>query len=206
MQNGTNIPPTPTPNPIPPPAPAQYQVPPPQRRRDLPYKQGWLAGLLSGIFPGLGQVYVGYNRHGITIAVIFVVVITSLSGGDPVGLEPLLGMSLGFIWFYGIIDSVRRAQAFNRALDGYGQQAVPDDIKLPGTGGSMVGGILLVIFGVILIAHTRFDADLTWIRDWWPLALIGLGGWLIYRSRVEKASSEDGAATYDKSGDHPGDV
>ena len=199
MQNGTNIPPTPTPTPPPAPAPAptpppvQYQAPQPQRRRDLPYKQGWLAGLLSGLFPGLGQVYVGYNRHGITIAVVFVVIIASLAGGDLEGMEPLLGMSLGFIWFYGIIDAARRAQAVNRALDGYGQQAAPEDMKLPGTGGSMAGGIFLVIFGVILVAHTRFDADMTWLRDWWPLALVGLGGWLMYKARSEKAArSEDG--------------
>ena len=199
MQNGTNIPPTPTPSPSPTPVQYQgdprYQAPQPQRRRDLPYKQGWLAGLLSGLFPGLGQVYVGYNRHGITIAVVFVVIITSLAGGDLEGLEPLLGMSLGFIWFYGIIDAVRRSQAYNRALDGYGQQAVPEDIKLPSTGGSMVGGILLVVFGVILVSHTRFDADMTWLRDWWPLALIGLGGWLMYKARAEKAAHREDSAS-----------
>ena len=53
--------------------------------------------------------------------------------------------------------------------------------------------IILVVFGLIMVAHTRFDADLTWLRDWWPLALIGLGGWLMYKARAEKAAqSEDG--------------
>jgi hypothetical protein len=197
MQNGTNIPETP--------APAayrgepRYEVPP-QRRRDLPYKQGWLAGLLSGLFPGLGQVYVGYYRHGIVIATIFVVIITGLAGGDLDGLEPLLGMSIGFTWLYGIVDAARRAQAVNRALDGMAGHELPEDMELPGAGGSMVGGVLLVILGIILVAHTRFDVDMEWLADWWPLALIGFGGWLIYKARAEKSARDESAGSYGAEG------
>ncbi len=201
MQNDTNIPQTP------PPAPHQdaprYQAPPEPRRRDLPYKQPWLAGLLSGLFPGLGQVYSGYVIHGITTAIIFVVIITTLASSNMHGLEPLLGMSIGFVYLYGIIDAARRSQAINRALDGYGSGDVPDDLKLPGQNGSMVGGALLVVLGVILVAHTRFDVNLDWLEDWWPVLLIALGGWLIYKARSEKAARDEGTTTYDRGDDKP---
>ena len=199
MQNDTNIPQTPPPPPYQ--EAPRYQAPPEPRRRDLPYKQPWLAGVLSGLFPGLGQVYAGYMIHGITIAVIFVVIITSLAGGDMNGLEPLLGMSIGFVYLYGIIDAARRAQAINRALDGYGSAEVPDNIKLPGHNGSMLGGTLLVVLGFILVLHNTFDFDLSWLRDWWPVILIALGGWLIYKARAEKAAGGDGSAAYDRGGE-----
>lgn len=174
-----------------PPAPVYQQ--PETRRRDLPYKLPWLAGFLSGIFPGIGQVYVGYYRQGITIALIFIGLITALATGDMSGLEPLFGMSLGFTWLYNIIDAARRAQAVNRALDGYGDQTVPEDMPLPGSGGSVVGGTALIVLGVVLVARTRFDLDMSWLADWWPLALVGLGAWLILKARTEKADRENAA-------------
>ncbi|HOX27104.1 MAG TPA: hypothetical protein PLL30_15400 [Candidatus Krumholzibacteria bacterium] len=158
------------------------------RRRDLPYKIPFLAGFLSGVFPGVGQLYVGYYRHAITLALILAGIITVLAGGDVRGIEPLLGLGIGFTWVYAIIDAVRRAQAVNRALDGFGSEALPETIELPGTGGSMFGGVLLVILGLLLVAHTRFEFDLSWLEEWWPLGLVGLGIWLIWKARQEKSA------------------
>jgi hypothetical protein len=166
--------------------------PPPimQDRRNLPYKLPWLAGFLSGIFPGIGQIYVGYYRHGITFGLVFAGIITALSSGDSSGLEPLFGLSLGFIWLYGIIDAARRAQAVNRALDGYGNQPVPDDLPLPGSGGSFTGGVVLIVLGLLLLGDLKFGLSLEWLADWWPLGLVGLGGWLVWKARTEKAADD----------------
>jgi len=163
---------------------------PAQDRRDLPYKLPWLAGFLSGLFPGIGQVYVGYYKIGITFAVVFVTLITILSNGGADGLEPFFGLSMGFTWLYGIIDAARRAQAVNRALDGYGSGEVPEDMPLPGSQGSYPGGMILIVVGAFLLIHLQFDFDMEWLEDWWPLGLIGLGGWLVWKSRQEKASTE----------------
>jgi TM2 domain-containing membrane protein YozV len=201
MQDGTNNPQTPQPpryqdDP-------RYRIPPEPRRRDLPYKQPWLAGILSGLFPGLGQIYAGYLMHGITIALIFVVIITALSSGDMRGIEPLLGMSIAFVYLYGIIDAARRSQAINRVLDGHGSAEVPEDIALPSRQGSMTGGTVLVVLGLIILGHTRFDLDLSWLEDWWPLALVALGGWLIYKARQEKSANDEKIGTYDQGGGGP---
>lgn len=176
------------PPPAPSPTSSAYN---PRDRRDLPYKTATLAGFLSGIFPGLGQVYVGYYRQGIVLALIFITLITALSSGDVDNLEPLFGMSLGFVWLYNIIDAVRRAQAVNRALDGYGPDAVPDEIPLPGSGGSRTGGWILIAIGGLLFARLNFGLSLAWLENTWPLALIGLGGWLVWKAREEKASTGD---------------
>jgi hypothetical protein len=171
------------------------------RRRDLPYKVPFLAGFLSGILPGLGQVYVGYYQAGIVLGAVFAGVITLLSSGDLDGLEPFFGIMLGFTWIYGIIDAARRAQAVNLALDGHGDEPLPQNLTLPTVGGSRTGGVILVVVGSLLVLYTGFDVELAWVEDWWPLALIGLGGWLIYKSRREERG---GNAASDRSAGGPG--
>lgn len=165
---------------------AYYQPQPVRDNRSLPYKLPWLAGFLSGIFPGIGQIYVGYYKIGVVFGVVFVGLITILSSGGADGVEPFFGLSMGFTWLYGIIDAARRAQGVNRALDGYGKGAVPEDLPLPGSEGSLPGGVILMIGGGFLLLHTLFDFDMEWLGDWWPAILIALGGWLVWKSRQEK--------------------
>lgn len=157
------------------------------RRRDLPYKVPFLAGFLSGFFPGIGQLYVGFYHHGIFLGMLFAGIITLLAAGDVRPLEPFLGISLGFIWLYGIIDAVRRAQAVNRHLDGYGEEPLPAVIGGLGNG-SVFGGAVLVLLGLVILLHTRFGLDMLWLADWWPLLLIGAGGWLIWQARRDRKS------------------
>ena len=163
-------------------------------RRDMPYKLPWLAGFLSGIFPGIGQVYVGYYRQGIVLGLIFITIITVLASGDIAGLEPLFGMSLGFLWIYNIIDAARRAQVVNRMLDGYGPDALPEEMPLPGTGGSRVGGWILIGLGALIFTNLNFGLSLEWLENVWPLGLIALGGWLVWKAREEKEAKKDASA------------
>jgi len=133
---------------------------------------------------------VGYYKVGIIFALVFVGFITMVSGSGADGAEPFFGLSIGFTWLYGIIDAARRAQAVNRALDGYGSGAVPDDMPLPGSEGSLPGGMILIVAGAFLLLHLQFDLSMEWLEDWWPVGLIGLGGWLVWKSRQEKATGE----------------
>jgi hypothetical protein len=160
---------------------------PPPRRRDLPYKAPAVAGLLSGLMPGLGQVYVGYAQVGIILFLIFVSCILMLSQEACESCGPLFGISLAFVYLYGIIDGVKRAAAYNRALDGYGADAPPPELTLPGFGGSRALGVILVLLGVLLSAQTMFDVDLEWLADVWPLALVGIGVWLFMKARRPSA-------------------
>ncbi len=156
-------------------------------RRDLPTKVPFLAGFLSGIFPGVGQLYVGYYQQGIVLGLLFAAVVTILASGNVSPMEPFLGISLGFIWLYGIIDASRRAQAVNRYVEGFGEEPLPETAASL-RGGSVFGGAVLVILGVIMLLHTRFDMDLQWLADWWPVVLVGLGAWLIWQARKDRNS------------------
>jgi hypothetical protein len=166
-------------------APAPESLP---RRRELPYKVPVLAGFLSGFFPGIGQLYVGYYRDGIFLGMLFAGIITLLASGDVTPLEPFLGISLGFIWLYGIIDAVRRAQAVNRHLDGHGHEPRPAEIGGLASG-SVFGGSVLVLLGLVILLHTRLGVDMLWLADWWPLILVGVGGWLIWQARRDRTSA-----------------
>jgi hypothetical protein len=147
-----------------------------------PYKRKSpvLAGLLS-MMPGLGQVYVGYYKRGFLHILIFASLVTILNShvGDA---EPFFGLFLAFFQLYNIIDAVRRATFYNQAMAGMTQGELPEDFKLPDARGSMMGGAILILLGVLFIAHNRFNYDLYWLRDWWPLLLVLIGANLMYQS------------------------
>jgi len=155
------------------------QVPPtyapgwtPARRRN---KSVFLACLLSGLMPGLGQVYLGYYQRGFLHAIIFAGIITALSSGAAGGNEPLFGISLGFWYLYNIVDAGRRANLINLAADGLRAPEFPTDFKLPDGRGSLWGGAILTFLGIMFLLNSRYDISLDWLLDWWPLLLVGVG-------------------------------
>ncbi len=150
------------------------------------HKSPALAMFLS-CMPGLGQVYVGYYQQGFTHIIIAAATITMLASNVANGLEPFFGTGLAFFWIFNMIDANRRAHHYNRIADGLGGEEVPEDFKLPGLGGSMFGGVVLVIVGILIILDLNFEVSLSWIKDWWPVALIGFGGNLIYKARQKAA-------------------
>ncbi len=154
-------------------------------------KSPGLAMFLS-LMPGLGQVYVGYYQQGFITVLIVASLIALLDAG--VGdLQPLAGIFLAFFWLFNLIDAGRRAAFYNQKLAGVDPMTLPEDVAFSGTRGSLVGGVLLVVFGILFFAHTKFDVSLRWIEDWWPIALIGIGAYLIYRHVMEWQGREDRA-------------
>ena len=153
-------------------------------------KKPFLASVLS-VVPGLGQVYVGYYRQGFFNAITVALLISFLTL-EIEALIPLVGIFLGFFWLYNIVDAGRRASLYNQALAGGGDIELPDSFEAPSLGGSMAGGAALILIGLILLSHTAFGASLAWVEDWWPLALVGLGGWLLYKAIQDRAGTGDG--------------
>jgi hypothetical protein len=140
--------------------------------------------------PGLGQVYVGYYKQGFTNA-ITVALLISFMTLEIMPLMPLAGIFLGFFWLYNIVDAGRRAALYNQALAGGGDIDLPESFEAPSLGGSMAGGAVLILIGLILLSNTAFNASLEWLEDWWPVALIGFGGWLVYRAMQDKSAKDD---------------
>lgn len=162
-------------------APASPPYPPawtPAPRRS---KSVFLACLLSGLMPGLGQVYLGYYQRGFVHAAIFAGLITILSSGGG-GNEPLFGISLAFWYLYNIVDAGRRATLLNLAIQGLRAPEFPADFKLPEGRGSLWGGAILTFLGIMFLLNSRYDINLDWLLDWWPLLLVAIGVNLMYKN------------------------
>lgn len=165
-------------------------VPQPVRPVDTPQKSPALASFLSALFPGLGQVYIGYYQRGITFGLAVAGIITSLASGMLRGMEPLLGISIGFTYFWCIIDANRLANLYNQTMRGAAGGSLPDVSALPQDRGSIAGGIVLLVLGFLLFVNRMWDVSLEWLEDWWPLGMMILGGYLIWKARREKARRE----------------
>jgi hypothetical protein len=164
----------------------QYYADDPRRKSPA------LAALLS-LMPGLGQVYIGYYQHGFINVVVVAGIIALLSAGRlGGGMDVLAAFFLAFFWMYNVIDAARRASLYNQMLSGLGPTQLPEDIQTPNTRGSLIGGVALVILGALMFMNTKFNFSLDWLEDWWPIALVAAGAYLIYvwsreRTKINKA-------------------
>ena len=150
-------------------------------------KSPLFASFLS-MMPGLGQVYVGYYQRGFIHAIVVSSLIALLAAG--VGpLTPLAALFLAFFWLYNIVDAGRRALLYNEALAGRTGIELPEDFKTPALRGSIPGGIAIVAIGGVLLSHTGFGVSLDWLNDWWPVALIVFGVYLVARSVMSRTES-----------------
>jgi cell wall-active antibiotic response 4TMS protein YvqF len=169
------------------PAPRPQPVMRPPAAYDPRAKSPALACVLSAM-PGLGQVYVGYYQRGFVHAVVAGGIIAILAQDVAPQLTPMLGLFLAFFWLYNVIDAGRRAAFYNHALQGASPFEMPEDLRMP-AGGSVLGGLVLIGFGAILLLHTRFNVPLEWLKDWWPVAPILFGGWLVWKGIEERRAA-----------------
>jgi hypothetical protein len=162
------------------PAPTYVTVPATILTGDPRRKAPLFASFLS-IMPGLGQVYVGYYQQGFIHAIV-VSTLIALLAADIGPLTPLAGLFLAFFWLYNIVDAGRRALLYNEALAGRSGIELPDEFKTPALRGSIPGGIAILAVGGVLLSHTLFRVPLDWLNEWWPVALIAFGIYLVARS------------------------
>jgi hypothetical protein len=47
------------------------------------------------------------------------------------------------------------------------------------------GAVVLIVIGLVLLLHTLGIFEDEWISRAWPLILIGIGAWLLYRRTRE---------------------
>ncbi len=157
-------------------------------------KSPLLASFLSAM-PGLGQVYVGYYQRGfahlLTVAGTIAVLNTrSLHNNE--ALVPAVAFFLVFFWLYNIIDAGRRASFYNYALAGGTDINLPQDLGAP-MSGSIAGGVVAIAVGALLLSHTLLDFSMDWLEEWWPMAIIGFGVFLVYRARQDQAKNSTAA-------------
>jgi hypothetical protein len=147
-----------------------------------------LAGVLAGFFPfGVGAVYTGQYAKGLAHLAIFVLLIAGCNAADSdhsTMLGVFCGIGLAFFYVYQIIDAVRSAKAIQTA------QPIPDPFGLASTFsvGEKIetskipsGAIVLILVGVVFLLHTLGLAEFG-LERYWPVILIGVGGWLFARN------------------------
>lgn len=146
-----------------------------------------VAGILAGFFPfGVGPVYTGQYTKGLAYLGIFALLIAGISTSDHGGSEALgviCGFGLCFFWVYQIIDSVRSARAIQAGLpapDPYGLAATFGAGAKVETNKIPIGAIVLILLGILFLLSTM-GIEIGLDR-FWPLILIGVGGWLFARN------------------------
>ncbi len=161
---------------------AQLQTP--RQPFDPREKSPRLAAVLSAV-PGLGQVYIGYYQRGLIFAasMLLLGMAAATASGD---IGPVFGFSMFFLWLFNLVDAGRMAALYNHAAAGSDGFELPEDFAVPGVGGSIAGGALLAVFGLISFSNTALGFELDWLEVWWPVLPIGLGLYLIVRGVQER--------------------
>ena len=170
-----------------------------QQRFDPRHKSPLVAAFLS-IVPGIGQIYIGYYVRGFMIAGLVLTAVMAAGGSrGPVG--PVMAMFAMFVWAFNIIDAGRMAALYNHATAGADSIEMPEDFRLPSLGGSVVGGVVLVLFGGIALSNTAFNYRLDWLEDWWPVFPLALGAYLLVRGVMDHlAQNRPTSSSYEFAG------
>jgi len=177
------------PAPEPPPSPAPAPAPVPAQGRRQPFdprdKSPRIAAALSAV-PGLGQIYIGYYVRGFVTFATFLLLIymANITFGN---VAPMFGFAAGFLWLFNVIDAGRTAALYNHSIAGAQSIQLPDNFTMPATGGSLVGGVMLALFGAIALTNTALGFSLDWLEAWWPIFPLALGIYLIMGSMKDRS-------------------
>ena len=141
------------------------------------------------IFPGLGQIYTGFYTRGLMIwGLMFGLFMTAANiRGNVV---PIMVWTIIFTWMFSMIDAGRMSAMYNYAIAGGEEIAMPQDVKIPKMGGSIVIGAIFMAFGGIALSNTLFDIPLHWVENWWPVFPLAIGAYLLARGVMDHMSAQ----------------
>ncbi|HCC57413.1 MAG TPA: hypothetical protein DEQ47_09135 [Solibacterales bacterium] len=158
-----------------------------------PYRQTPSYGLSSspplafllGFIPGVGAIYNAQYAKGLVHAVTFGLLVSILNNDVGRGMEPLVGILLAAFIFYMAFEAYHTAR---KRRDG---EAVDEFSSLIGGGSARfpAAGLALIGLGVLLLLMTNDLISAVVLRRAWPLALVAVGGYLLY-TRTRQGKSE----------------
>ena len=167
---------------------ARYSpLPAPQRRSPGGTVSPVLAGIL-GFVPGVGAIYNGQFAKGILHAMIFGLLVSIIAAEGTGDLTPLFVFLVILAGIYMPIEAYRTARRIER-----GQPVDEFSGVLSVFGGerpSPAGGIGLIIIGVVFLLNTLGYWRLSELVPYWPVLLIALGIFMLYRSVSEQARED----------------
>ncbi|HWR53208.1 MAG TPA: DUF5668 domain-containing protein [Bryobacteraceae bacterium] len=130
---------------------------------------------ILGLIPGVGAIYNGQYAKGIVHVLIFGTLISITSTIH--SFEPLFGMLIAIWYFYMPFEAYHTAR--RRQMG-----EVPDEFSslfpLKAKKGAPIGPIVLIGLGVLFLLDTMQIVRFNEIARFWPLALIGIGAYMLY--------------------------
>ena len=135
-------------------------------------KSSILAVVLSFLFPGLGQIYVGQPAKAFVFFFAFVGSIYAVTQGNVFPFAFLIP----FVYFFGLIDAYRSAEDANARYLGAASDERGARAESPWWGAG------LVVLGLFLLLSTLGWINIADLGRFWPLILIVLGGLFLYSS------------------------
>jgi hypothetical protein len=154
-----------------------------------PPKSPAAAGILSGIFPGVGQIYNGEYMKGILYIIIFAGLITL----QPHSGQPFIAITLAGFYFFQLLEAIQTAKKINLAAAGQPAAAVspagtatPLPAKPEPKSGSVFWGLCLMALGVVFLLGNFDILDYDRLFDFWPVLVIIIGLKMIFDYFVKK--------------------
>ena len=165
------------PNPSPYTSPYTAPPPPPPRASATDASPG-LAFLL-GLIPGVGAIYNGQYVKGVIHVIIMGLLIAIVNDPDISGnLQPLFGMLIAVWVFYMAFEAYHTAKKrqLGEPVDEFSsivpRRGQPHHFPLAPT--------VLIAIGLIFLLHNLDILRISQILRYWPVALIGLGVYMLY--------------------------
>jgi hypothetical protein len=188
--------------PAPPPPPPPPQAPPPQMPEANPYTappppprpnrdMGASPGLafVLGFIPGVGAIYNSQYVKGLVHVVVLGILISLANSEDlSGGFEPLFGMLIAVWVFYMAFEAYHTAKRrqLGQPVDEFSgimpRKGQPSQFPIAPT--------VLIAVGLLFLLHNLNIIRISELLRYWPVALICLGGYMLYE---RLAGHSDGA-------------
>ena len=144
-----------------------------------PPKSPAAAGVLSGIFPGAGQLYNGEPMKALLFFIIFAGAISMM----PHGPHPFMPLIFAAFYIYQIIEAAQTAKEINQKALAANEAvqaaappaAVPLDTRPAPRNGSVFWGLILMGLGVIFLLSNFEIINYERIFEFWPVIIIVIG-------------------------------
>jgi hypothetical protein len=166
---------------------SRTEVSPVVRRKSSPA----VATLLSLVCPGLGAAYNGQTSKALVHFAIFASFFQMAIVTD--GSMPFF--IFGFIgtWLYAAVDACRTSQLMRSGL---APEAVEDAIARRLYGNPLAWSMTLIVLGTLFLLHTLLGIQLP-VRQFLPVALVALGGYMLYDYISRRLKGERGMPAFD---------
>jgi len=150
-----------------------------------------LAGIL-GFIPGVGAVYNGQFAKGILHVMIFGLLVSIVAADGTGDLRPMFVFLVILMSIYMPIEAYRTARAIERGepVEEFSGILAVFGSKKP----SPAGGVVLIVLGVVFLFNTLGYWRLGDLVQYWPILLIALGIFMLYRTVSEQAREDRLAA------------